>query len=86
MACIPHSANRSLVTVFALHLLASIPNAGSHAELSIEQNPWVEELFEPGVVVRDGLAVMPSEGPGWGVVLKREWLLGSERKVSAWRE
>ena len=34
--CTPHSANLSLVTVFTLHLMGAIENAGPYVELSIE--------------------------------------------------
>ena len=38
MPVVPHSANLSLVTVFTMHLLGAIPNAGPHFEYSIEKN------------------------------------------------
>jgi len=28
MPCVPHSANPAMVTVFTLHMLGAIPNAG----------------------------------------------------------
>ena len=34
--CVPHSANHSLVTIFTLHVMGSIANAGKHVEFSIE--------------------------------------------------
>ena len=36
MACTPHSANLSLVTVCTMHLLGALPNAGKYLEFSIE--------------------------------------------------
>lgn len=36
MPVTPHCANRSLVTLFAMHLLRAIPNAGPYLEFSIE--------------------------------------------------
>ena len=36
LPCTPHSANLSLVTVFTLHLMGAIENAGPYVELSIE--------------------------------------------------
>ncbi len=32
----PHSANRSMVTLFTMHFLAALPNRGKYLELSIE--------------------------------------------------
>ena len=32
----PHCANLSLVTLFTMHLLKAIPNAGKYLEFSIE--------------------------------------------------
>ncbi len=80
--CTPHSANRSLVTVFTMHLLASIPNAGPFMELSIEPAPWAEALFEPGLEVRDGRVPFPADGPGWGVRINPSWLDQSTRQTS----
>jgi L-alanine-DL-glutamate epimerase-like enolase superfamily enzyme len=39
LPCVPHSANLSLVTVFTLHMMGAIPNAGPHIEFSIEPTP-----------------------------------------------
>src|SRR5437868_2659781 len=36
LPCVPHSANLTLVTVFALHVMGAIENAGPYVELSIE--------------------------------------------------
>ena len=36
LPCTPHSANLSMVTLFTMHLLGAIPNAGKYLELSIE--------------------------------------------------
>ena len=45
LPCVPHSANHSLVTVFTLHLMGALPNAGPHVEFSIEDQPWVDGLY-----------------------------------------
>jgi L-alanine-DL-glutamate epimerase-like enolase superfamily enzyme len=85
LRCIAHSANLTLVTVFALHLMGAIDNAGSYAEFSIEPDqyyPWQRGLFEPALVVRDGAAEIPS-GPGWGVEIQQAWLERAERRVSS---
>ena len=44
----PHCANMSLVTLFTMHLLRAIPNAGKYLEFSIEGSdyyPWQDGLF-----------------------------------------
>jgi L-alanine-DL-glutamate epimerase-like enolase superfamily enzyme len=73
LPCVPHSANLAMVTVFTLHLLAAIPNAGPFLEYSIEDAPWTEGLFEPALEVVDG-DVPIAAGPGWGVRVSPTWL------------
>ena len=71
---VPHSANLSLVTLFALHLLAVIPNAGPYVEFSIERNDSLNQMFyRPRLEVKDGSVKIP-QGPGWGVEIDPEWL------------
>jgi L-alanine-DL-glutamate epimerase-like enolase superfamily enzyme len=75
--CTPHSANLTMVTLFTMHLLGAIPNAGKYLELSIEgpdYYPWQEGLFvrSPYDVV-DGKVSIPRE-PGWGVEIHPDWL------------
>jgi L-alanine-DL-glutamate epimerase-like enolase superfamily enzyme len=87
LACVPHSANLSLVTVFAMHLMCAIPNAGPYVELSIEgpdYYPWQYDLYDPPLVVEDGRLPAPS-GAGWGIEVSRRWLAGAERRVTAAR-
>jgi len=81
LPCVPHSANRSMVTVFTLHMLGAIPNAGDYLEFSIEDGGWVEGLFKPALEARDGKVAIP-DGPGWGVEISPAWLEGAEREVS----
>jgi L-alanine-DL-glutamate epimerase-like enolase superfamily enzyme len=72
----PHSANQSLVTVFTLHLMGAIENAGPYVEYSIEgldYYPWETGLFDPVLVAKDGQVQIP-EGPGWGVEIRKDWL------------
>jgi L-alanine-DL-glutamate epimerase-like enolase superfamily enzyme len=76
LAVVAHSANLSLVTVFALHLVGAIENAGPYVELSIEPDeyyPWQRGLYEPELVVEDGCVAIPA-GPGWGVEIRQAWL------------
>ncbi len=78
---VPHSANPSLVTVFALHLLGAIPNAGPYLEFSIEPSTWLDGLFTPALAARDGAVAIP-DGPGWGVTVSDDWLARARRQVS----
>ncbi len=85
MRCTQHSANLTLVTVFALHLAGALTNAGPYVEFSIEPDdyyPWQKGLFEPALVARGGRVQIPP-GPGWGVDIDRGWLEGAHRQMSA---
>ncbi|MGQ0428461.1 MAG: mandelate racemase/muconate lactonizing enzyme family protein [Gammaproteobacteria bacterium] len=85
LPCIPHSANLSMVTLFTMHLLRAIPNAGSYLEFSIEgadYYPWQQELFvEDPYVIRDGRATV-TDRPGWGVEVRPDWLAQSTYQCS----
>jgi L-alanine-DL-glutamate epimerase-like enolase superfamily enzyme len=79
-----HSANLSLVTVFALHLAGAIDNAGPYVEFSIEGDdyyPWQDGIFRPALVAEDGTVPIP-DGPGWGVEIEPTWLASAHRLVS----
>ena len=81
----PHCANLSMVTLFTMHLLRAIPNAGKYLEFSIEgadYYPWQEGLYEKspfGIV--DGKATV-TDAPGWGVEISPDWLDRAEYRVS----
>lgn len=82
--CTPHAANLSLVTVFTLHLMGALENAGPYVEFAIEgpdYYPWQEGLYDPVLVAKDGNVQIPA-GPGWGVEIRSEWLERSTRQVS----
>ena len=84
LTCVAHSANLTLVTVFALHLMGAIENAGPYVELSIEPTsyyPWQEGIFEPALVARNGCVEIPA-GPGWGVEIDPDWLARAEHRVT----
>ena len=84
LPCTPHSANLSLVTVFSLHMLGAIENAGPYVEFSIEgldYYPWQEGLFSPALAAHDGKVQIP-DAPGWGVEINKDWLTQAERRVS----
>ena len=83
--CTPHCANLSLVTLFTMHLLRAIPNAGKYLEFAIEgadYYPWQQELFvkSPYDII-DGKATVTDE-PGWGVEIRPEWLATSTYQLS----
>jgi L-alanine-DL-glutamate epimerase-like enolase superfamily enzyme len=85
LACTPHSANLSLVTVFTLHLVGAIANAGPYVEFSIEPSdyyPWQDSIFEPALSVTDGRVGIP-DGPGWGVEINTAWLERARHATSS---
>ena len=82
--CVPHSANLSLVTLFSLHMMGAIENAGPYVEFSIEgldYYPWQEGLFSPALEARDGKVQIP-DGPGWGVEINTDWLAKAAYQIS----
>jgi len=81
LPCVPHSANVSMVTIFTLHLLGAIRNAGPYMEFSIEPTGWAKDLYNPMPDVQDGKVAIP-DGPGWGVTINPAWLEKAERKIS----
>ena len=85
LPCTPHSANLSMVTMFTMHLLGAIPNAGPYLEFSIEgpdYYPWQEGLFlgDPYRII-DGKATIP-DSPGWGIEINPDWLRTAEHQTS----
>jgi len=85
LPCTPHCANLSMVTLFTMHLLRAIPNAGKYLEFSIEGRdyyPWQEGLFvESPYEIRDGMATV-TDAPGWGVEIDPDWLGSADHKIS----
>lgn len=81
---VPHSANRSMVLIFTLHMMAAIPNAGPHLEYTIEPDGWKIPPYWPIPEVRDGKVEVPS-APGWGVTVNPDFLAAAEKKTSAWK-
>ncbi len=81
LPCVPHSANRAMVTLFTLHAMAAIPNAGGYVEYSIEDSPWSDNLFSPGFEVADGKVAIPDQ-PGWGVTVNAQWLEKAQHRSS----
>jgi len=83
--CTPHCANLSMVTLFTMHLLRAIPNAGKYLEFSIEgadYYPWQDGLFvKSPYAIHDGQATVTKQ-PGWGVEINPEWLAKSTYQSS----
>ena len=82
MACTPHSANVSMVTLFTLHLMRSLPNAGPFLEYSIEPAGEFADLFDPALRVENGEVQMPADEPGWGVTPRASWLSNARVETS----
>ncbi|MCL4521391.1 MAG: mandelate racemase/muconate lactonizing enzyme family protein [Firmicutes bacterium] len=82
LPCTPHAANRSLLSIFTMHLLAAIENGGPYMEHSIEPTAWTEPLFDSSVLaVHEGEVQFPTE-PGWGVSIAQDWLDTAEHQVT----
>ncbi len=85
LPCTPHCANLSLVTLFTMHLLGAIPNAGKYLEFSIEGEdyyPWQQDLYvEDPYGIVDGKATI-SDAPGWGVEISPAWLDKADYRIS----
>lgn len=85
LPCTPHCANWSLVTLFTMHLLRAIPNAGDYLEFSIEQEdyyPWQYGLYRKSPFdIKEGHATVLDE-PGWGVEIHPDWLSKAQYNVS----
>ena len=85
LPCTPHCANLSMVTLFTMHLMGAIPNAGSYVEFSIEgpdYYPWQDGLFRQSpFAIADGKVTIP-DGPGWGVEIDPGWLAEAQHQIS----
>ncbi|MBS8226986.1 mandelate racemase/muconate lactonizing enzyme family protein [Vannielia litorea] len=81
----PHAANLGLVTLFTMHLLRAIPNAGPYLEFSIEgadYYPWQYGLYRNDPYRVEGGKVEVTDAPGWGVEIAPEWLEAAGYRVS----
>ena len=82
----PHCANLSAVTLFTMHVLRAIPNAGKYLEFSIEGEdyyPWQYDLFvEDPYRIEDGRATV-TDAPGWGFEVRPDWLERATYQASA---
>lgn len=83
---VPHSPNPCMVDVFALQMLASVPNAYEFMEfdaINTKDPPsgdhfFAEKVFE---INKDGAMTVPT-GAGWGVTLKPGLLKDATNKTS----
>ena len=86
LPCTPHCANLSMVTLFTMHLLRAIPNAGKYLEFSIEEEdyyPWQYNLFvESPYEITNGKATV-TNAPGWGVEISPVWLDSATHQISS---
>lgn len=85
MPVTPHAANMSLVTLFTMHLLRAIPNAGKYLEFSIEEEdyyPWQYGLYLNDPYEVSGGQVTVTDAPGWGVEISPDWLDRAEYQIS----
>ena len=77
LPCTPHCANLSMVTLFTMHLLRAIPNAGKYLEFSIEAEdyyPWQYGLFRNSPFDIDEGHATVTDAAGWGVEINPDWL------------
>ena len=84
LPCTMHAANLSLVTVFTLHMMGALENAGPYVEFTIEgpdYYPWQDGLYQPALVARDGKVPIP-DGPGWGIEVRQDWLEQADYRIS----
>lgn len=81
----PHAANLGLVTLFTMHLLSALPNAGDYLEFSIEDKdyyPWQYGLFRRDPYhVENGHLTLSAE-PGWGIEISPNWLENAKYQMS----
>jgi L-alanine-DL-glutamate epimerase-like enolase superfamily enzyme len=85
ISCTPHCANLSMVTLFTMHLLRAIPNAGKYLEFSIEgadYYPWQQGLFVESPFEIDAGCATVTDKQGWGVEICPDWLSRSTYQVS----
>ena len=81
----PHSANWGLVTLFTMHLLRALNNAGKYLEFSIEgpdYYPWQYGLFRNDPYRIENGHVSISGEPGWGIEIEPDWLARSRYQMS----
>lgn len=85
LPCTPHAANLSMVTLFTLHFLRAIPNAGKYLEFAIEGQdyyPWQDDLYvKSPYAIADGKATATDQ-PGWSIEINPAWLAASKHQIT----
>ena len=84
MPTTPHAANLSPITIFTMHFMCAIPNAGPYLEFSIENEsyyPWQYGIYDPMPRVQNGKTQLP-DAPGWGWTPRNEWLQNAQYQKS----
>ena len=70
------------MTLFSLHFMAAIANAGPFVEFTIEGDANAgETIYSPALNVQDGKVKIP-DGPGWGVKINPAWLEKADNQKS----
>lgn len=72
IAVSPHNFSSGVLLAATMHLMAATPNT-TLLEFDSSDNPVYEELLAEPLQIKDGAVRVP-DGPGLGVVLKRETL------------
>ncbi|MCV3272298.1 mandelate racemase/muconate lactonizing enzyme family protein [Roseobacter sinensis] len=77
----PHCPTMSMLQIFTLHLLTSLPDHTEAHEWRgrLDRQPWAEEIYTPLPEVHGGVTRAP-DGPGWGVELNHDLLERSPYK------
>merc|ERR1712216_785512 len=82
---VPHSPNPCMVDVFALSMLAAVPNAFEYMEfdaINTEHPPSGTDFFDSKVFeLKDGMMEVPT-GVGWGVQLKAGLLSNAKNQTA----
>ncbi|MCC5828721.1 MAG: mandelate racemase/muconate lactonizing enzyme family protein [Phycisphaeraceae bacterium] len=78
---VPHSANKTMILLFTLHLVASLANRGDYVEYGFGAQSWCDAIYEPKLKVIDGRLAAPP-GPGWGVTFDPEFLKNAASRRS----
>ena len=83
---VPHSPNPCMLDLFALSMLASVPNAFDHMEFdainTVNPPDGTDFFTQPVYKLSDGAITVP-KGPGWGVELRPGLLVHATNQTSS---
>lgn len=71
--CTPHCSNTSMLQIFVMHLVASMPACTHYQEWGIESGWKMDGMYSPMPKVIDGYLVV-GDDPGWGIQLNKSIL------------